>query len=238
MRTLKSPRFRSFRNAAALGFGGIELIINVVLIGIVFILLLKAEAGIDYIGGVFTARRIETMQIIIFGYREDHSFLPGDDPLAPRRFRRDVSRTRTFTGNYANLTNNDVIDGFLLDGENVLGEQFTAWQDLRFANKVDGDPAIEGIEALPSNLFGGVYGFDSGNLGMEDGSLCLTRLPGLTAQVIDEQLDDGVIDTGNVVATARLPETLDGDWGHYDVPDSDPYDPDKRYLLCTTQLPL
>lgn len=226
------------RPQRSMGFGGVELIINIILLGIVFLLLLKAEAGIDYIGGVFTARRIETTQLLIFSYREDHSFLPGDDPLAPRRFRRDVARTRTFTGRFSDLTDNGVIDGYLLDEENVLGEQFTAWQDMRYSGKIDGDPEVQGLEALPSNLFGGVYGFDSGNLGMEDGSLCLTKLPGLTAEVIDKELDDGVINTGNVVSTSRLPETPDDAWGRYDEPDTAPYNPDKRYLLCTTQLPL
>lgn len=244
---LFSRRYFQFRNRLlqrsndgneTRGFGGIELIINVVLIGIVFLLLLKAESGIDYVGGVFTARRIETTQLLIFSYREDHSFLPGDDPLAPRRFRRDVARTRGFNGNFTDLTDSSVIDGYLLDSENVLGEHFTAWQDLRYSGKIDGDPTIQGIEALPSNLFGGVLGFDSGNLGMEDGSLCLTNLPGLTAQVIDEELDDGIIGTGNVVASSQLPKSPDEAWGHYDEPDSASYDPDKRYLLCTTQLPL
>ncbi|NKB44859.1 MAG: hypothetical protein GKS03_11340 [Alphaproteobacteria bacterium] len=233
----RTQRWRSLIRSNS-GFGGVELIINIVLIGIVFLLLLKAEEGIDYVGGVFTARRVETTQLLIFSYREDHSFLPGDDPLAPRRFRRDQARTRNASGNYADLTDNNVIDGYLLDGENILGEQFTAWRDMRFSGKIDGDPSLEGLAALPSNLFGGIYGLDSGNLGMEDGSLCLSNLPGLTAEVIDKELDDGVISTGNVVATARLPEIPDDAWGHYDEPDSEPYDPDKRYLLCTTQLPL
>ncbi|MEQ9109216.1 MAG: hypothetical protein RIF37_07800 [Rhodospirillaceae bacterium] len=224
--------------AAMLGFGGIELIINIILIGIVFMLLLKAEAGIDYIGGIFTARRIETIQLLVFSYREDHSFLPGDDPLAPRRFRRDVARTKTLSGTLRDLTDNGVIDGVLLDNDNEEGEQFRAWQDMRFSGKIDGDPALTGLAALPNNLFGGVYAFDGGNLGMEKGSLCLTRLPGLTADVIDQQLDDGVINTGNVVSSSKLPETPDQDFGHYDEPDTEPYDPDKRYLLCTTQLPL
>lgn len=220
------------------GFSGIELVVNLILIGIVFLLILKAEDGIDYVGGVFMARQIEATQLQIFAYREDHSFLPGDDPLAPRRFRRDASRTRNLQGRYVDLTDNSVVDGFLLDAENVLGEHFTAWRDMRFARRLDGDPSLEGIDALPSNLFGGIYGFDSGNLGMDDGSLCFTRIPGLTALYIDEELDDGVINSGNVVSTSRLPEVPDDDWGHYDSPDSLAYDPDKRYLLCTTQLPL
>lgn len=235
---LSSPRATNCVLRRDRGFSGIELVVNLILIGIVFLLILKAEAGIDYVGGIFMARQIEATQLQVFAYREDHSFLPGDDPLAPRRYRRDVSRTRNFQGNYADLTDNSVIDGYLLDKDNVLGEHFTAWQDMRFARRLDGDPSLQGVDALPSNLFGGISGFDSGNLGMEDGSLCFTRIPGLTAQYIDDKLDDGVISAGNVVSSSRLPETPDDDWGHYDEPDSDPYNPDKRYLLCTTQLPL
>ncbi len=223
---------------SARGFGGLEMLINVAILGIIFVLLLKAEDGINYARGVFEARQIETMQIIILGYREDHSFLPGDDPLAPRRFRREPAFTRTFAGGFADLTNNDVIDGYLFDAENEFGEHFRAWQDLRYAGKLGGEPEMSGMAALPGNLSGGVYGLDSGNLGMEDGSLCSTNLPGITAQVVDDSLDDGNIQTGLVVGTARLPEIPDDQWGHYDEPDSEPYDPEKRYMICTTQLPL
>lgn len=222
----------------ARGFGGVELLINVALIGIVFLLLMRAQTGIDYIAGTFYARQIEQVQLQVFAYREKHSFLPGDDPLAPRRFRRDDALTRLPSGNIRDLTDNSVIDGYLLDPDNPRGEHFMAWRDMRYALMWDGDPELEGLEALPRHVLGGVFGFDSGNLGMEDGSLCMTNLPGLTAEVIDEALDDGVINTGLVVATSRLPEIPDDDWGRYDEPDSEPYNPELRYLLCTTQLPL
>lgn len=226
------------RGPASRGFGAVELIVNIFLIGVVIVMILKGQAGVDYAGGFFTALRIEQVQLLVYQYREDHSFLPGDDPLAPRRFRRERALTRDQFDRFADLTDSGVINGRFLDPDNPEGEHYMAWRDLRSARLIDGDPAVTGVDAMPSNLFGGVYGFDGGNLGMSSGSLCLTRVPGRSAEIIDSQLDDGVIDTGNVRATARSGTEAEASGYHFDEADSGPYNPDTRYMLCTTQLPL
>jgi hypothetical protein len=73
-----------------------------------------------------------------------------------------------------------------------------------------------------------------GNLGQKAGSLCATKIPGVAAQRIDSQLDDGVINSGLVVATSRFSMEENN---HFDAPDTDPYDVEKSYILCAPMLP-
>jgi hypothetical protein len=110
-----------------------------------------------------------------------------------------------------------------------------AWRDLRYAGLVKGDPKWAGESAAPENPFGGIYGFDEGNLGQSGGSLCATRVPGRAAQIIDRNMDDGVINKGRVVATSLY--DVVGAHNHFNAPDSAPYDYAKQYIICVPILP-
>tara|TARA_R110000868_G_scaffold53617_4_gene168001 strand:- start:1657 stop:1923 length:267 start_codon:yes stop_codon:yes gene_type:complete len=88
---------------------------------------------------------------------------------------------------------------------------------------------------MPENPFGGVYGFDEGNLGQSSGSLCTTRIPGRAAQMIDDRMDDGIINRGKVVATSRY-DAVEAK-NHFDAPDFEPYDFEKEYIICAPILP-
>jgi hypothetical protein len=215
------------------GFSGLEVATAVIILGIVFAMAMKGTALVEAMRAFLAAYQIQNYQYRVFTYQAQFNHLPGDDPMAPRRFNRERS---VFMDSGVPVTfNGDLkLDGKLSDALNPLGEQFMAWRDLRYAG-MEGDPLVPGASAMPENPFGGVYGFDQGNLGQKNGSLCATRVPGRAAEMIDHRLDDGVIDKGRVVATSRYDAATAAN--HFDAPDSQPYDVEKEYIICVPLLP-
>ncbi len=209
------------------GFSIIEAAIAIVILGAVFMMVLKASAFVDTMRAFLAGYQIHQAKIGL--YAAEHHYLPGDDPNAPRKFGRPPAVTMQM-GATLSHTGNDEIDGLLADVVNANGEHFMAWRDLRYAGLIDGDPELAGASALPQNEFGGVYGFDEGNLGQKAGSLCLTRVPGRAAEMIDRRIDDGRIDTGVLVGTSQSDPA--GKYNHFEKPDSQPYDVDREYIIC------
>ncbi len=132
------------------------------------------------------------------------------------------------------LAGNGKIDGLLDDPGNASGEQYMAWRDLRSAGLVEGDPTLLGQSARPENFFDGDFGFAENNLGLEQ-VLCLTRVPGRDAELIDKRLDDGSVSTGRLRGTSRWDPVYAKN--QFDAPDTAPYDPEKTYIICLPSLP-
>ncbi|MCV6587584.1 MAG: hypothetical protein OIF57_00955, partial [Marinobacterium sp.] len=130
-----------------------------------------------------------------FFYQDMYRFLPGDDPGADR---------------FDNVAANQVGDG---DGDvegNWRGandESVLAWRHLVASGLLGGaiPPASSqrwGLGApIPTNVFGGVAGFEfnTGELGIP--VLCFNNLEPEIALQIDLAVDDGVLWTGDVYAT-------------------------------------
>jgi hypothetical protein len=127
-----------------------------------------------------------------------------------------------------------IIQGELDDPVNVSGEQYSAWRDLRAAGMMEGDPALVGKSAQPENIFDGFFGFAQDNLGLQQ-VLCLTKVPGRDAQLLDTKLDDGNIATGRLRGTSRWDPAHAKN--HFTTPDIAPYDPQKTYIICLPYLP-
>ncbi len=216
------------------GFGVIELAIAMVILGIVFVMTLKAGVLVDSIRAVMVTYQIQSIQNRILVYRADYAAFPGDDPRAARRFGRENAMFLRQNA-VVSFVGDDKIDGKLSDALSPNGEQFMAWRDLRYAGAWPGDPKTPGLSALPENPFGGVYGFDEGNLGQTKGSICATRIPGHAAAMIDDRLDDGLPDKGAVVATSRYDSSIA--LNHFDEPDSQPYSVEKEYIICAPLMP-
>jgi hypothetical protein len=178
---------------------------------------------------------IGTIQAAVATYQANRGALPGDDPFAAARSGRNESLLM-IDGVPVSLVGNGRIDGKLSDSLSPNGEQFMAWRDLRYDKLVDGDPAVSGAAAMPENPFGGVYGFDEGNLGQRDGSLCMTKIPGRAAALIDKQFDgESLPNKGRAVATSQFDPV--NAFNHFDAPDTEPYNPDKTYIICVPILP-
>jgi prepilin-type N-terminal cleavage/methylation domain-containing protein len=223
-------RFLSLRR----GFGVIELIVVVSILGGAFLMALKGEVLVNRVKAVLTADQIERIQYSIQSYTvQFNNMLPGDDGRAPKRWNRDLS-TFLVNGREGSFMDDGIIQGSLSDPENVNGEQYMAWRDLRFAEILDGDPNLHGESARPENLFGGFFAFAEENLGLQQ-VLCLTEVPGLAAAHIDKALDDGRIATGRLRGTSRWDPARAKN--QFAEPDSIPYDPEKTYIICLPYLP-
>jgi hypothetical protein len=216
------------------GFSIIELASTVIILGAIFIMTLKGSAIVTTMRAVVASYKLAQYQGLLKFYQAEYDALPGDDPRAPQRFGR-PDAIFFLEGAPISSVDNNKIDGKLTDSLSPNGEQFMAWRDLRSARLIDGDPKIAGGAAMTDNPFGGVYGLDEGNLGQTGGSLCLTRVPGRAAEIIDKRIDDGVINKGKVVATSRFDPAVA--LNHFDAPDSEPYNLDKEYIICAPMLP-
>ena len=220
------------KNSSQSGFGGLQTLIAVVLLGIIFMMTLKGGELVASIRAFITASEIQQYQDRVNVYYNLFQALPGDDIGAPARWGRNESVFIMFNAPVS-YEGDDKIQGLFSDFGNATGEQFTAWRDLRFAGLIDGDPALVGQSAMPENLFGGRVGFAESSLGLQD-VLCLTEIPGLAASRIDQRIDDGWSDRGSLRASSQ--------WDHiaemsFDVPDSEPYDPEKTYIICLPYFP-
>jgi hypothetical protein len=215
------------------GMTVIEVAVTTTLLGIVLFFALKGTAVIETMKSVALGYELQQFQRLVLGYQVQYRELPGDDPLAPRRFGREIALVNRGDVRVA-LSGNGTIDGLFFDGSNPDGEQFAAWRDLRFMGAVAGDPKLTGISSLPETPFGGFYGFDEGNLGQDGGSLCATKVPGRAAELIDKRLDDGRVNSGKLVATSKFSIEQNN---HFGAPDTAPYDVEKEYIICVPLLP-
>jgi hypothetical protein len=212
----------------------IEMAIASILLGVIFIMTLRGTALIDSMKGWIMVHEFPQFQTRVLSYQQTYGFLPGDDPQGANRF--DLpNATFKIGGVMANQTGDGTLDGELSDVRSPNAEIFMAWRQLRAAGYLEGDVALAGLSAAPENPFGGIYGFDRGNLGQTGGSICATRVPGRAAEFIDKHLDDGVINKGHVVATSRY-DPVEAH-NHFDAPDSAPYDYAKQYIICVPLLP-
>ncbi len=210
------------------GFGGLEIAIVVLLLGVIIVLTLKGTNLIAPMRAFVTVQQINQYKSAVAHYQSEFGSLPGDDAAAPRRWKRDPALF-TFNGAIVSMAGDGLINGLYDDASSASGEQYMAWSDLRAATLVDGDPHLVGPSARPENIYGGTVGFAERNLGLEH-VLCLTDVPGADAGLIDKRLDDAVISTGSFRATSQWDPV--GAKNTFSQPDAAPYDTGKTYLIC------
>jgi len=222
-----------FHHSRTAGFGAIELIVVISILGMIFLLTLKGTALIAPIRATVVAQQIETYRAAISRYQADFLALPGDDPAAASRWQR-TSALFTIGRATVSMEGDGKIDGLLDDSANAAGEQYVAWRDLRFGGYIEGDTTLEGQSARPENTYGGVFGFSEDNLGISQ-ALCVTKVPGREALAIDKKLDDGNVSRGKLRGTSQWdPVEAKNQFG---APDEAPYDPEKTYIICLPYLP-
>jgi hypothetical protein len=233
---MNRSRIRGARlKSASRGFNIVELSVVIIVLGLTVGMTLKGAVLIDIMKALWAGYEIQMFQNRVQLYAVQYGYLPGDDPKAANRFGHPEPGRVDGTAVIA-TTGDNKIDGRFTDWANPQSEHLMAWRDLRYARLLDGgDPDVVGRAALPTNPFGGIYGFDEGNLGQQKGSICLNKVPGGAAKRIDESLDDGLINQGAVVATAQPDD--DAAHGHFAAPDAKPYDVDKEYIICASLLP-
>lgn len=210
------------------GFGGIEIAVAVLVLGMVFIFTMKGTALVAPMRAFVVSQQINQYRAAFTQYEVDYRAPPGDDAGAPKRWKRDPSLFNV-GGVIVSLAGDGTINGLYDDPANASGEQYMAWSDLRAAGLVQGDPKLVGPSARPENLYGGTVGFAEKNLGIER-AICLSRVPGTDAALLDRRLDDAVISTGSFRGTAQWDPV--GAMNTFPQADMAPYDPEKTYLIC------
>jgi len=215
------------------GFGSIELLCVVIILGFVIVLTLKGTALIPSMRAFVLAQHVTQYQMAVSQYQTDYRALPGDDPDGAARWSRPSSLFNTDNG-VVTLAGDGKIDGLLDDVTSPLGEQYLVWSDLRSAGLIGGDPTLVGQSGRPETISDISYGFSESNFGLSQ-VLCLVRVPGADAAYLDKRLDDGNIRTGRLRGTSQWDPV--GMGNHFDKPDDSPYDPEKTYIICLPYMP-
>ncbi len=202
------------------GFTLVEIAVVLVIIGLIIAAVLTAQQVTQNGKITNTIQTIKSYQAAAQSYNQNYGALPGDDAQQKNRF-----------SNVADNGNGNGAIGLSGDGFAVADgaadaskESRLFWNALRAANLIKGD----GTSANPpGNAFGGAFavqdGAFSGGLAVGTNVLCLNHISGAAAIAIDQQLDDGLPDKGNI----KGGESVTG------AVTATAYDAAKSYVLCT-----
>ncbi len=147
------------------------------------------------------------IQTLIYSYQGKFRTLPGDDPMADKRFPGGV-----LASDIALLGNGTINGGW--NSEDSGDESFLIWQHLRLAGVAGGETgfgsATEKRSYLPKNILGGriglqgVHGFSQSgitDIGVLNALVaCSDEIPGKLAKMMDVALDDGQTHSGAIRA--------------------------------------
>ncbi|MCW8965296.1 MAG: prepilin-type N-terminal cleavage/methylation domain-containing protein, partial [Candidatus Pacearchaeota archaeon] len=176
------------------GFTLIEIAIVLVIIGLLLGGVLKGQELMDNARVKRVINDFNGLSAAIYGYQDRYKKLPGDDNTTEARW-------STTVGTQSDGNGNGQITGAWNGGGNI--EPRRMWLHLRAAGLVSGtatgQPSGAG-GAQATNAYGGLVGVDEANLGLTGIVLCQSSVPGKVAALIDIELDDGISNTGQVVA--------------------------------------
>ena len=208
------------RNRQA-GFTLVEIAVVLVIIGLIIAAVLTTQQ-VTLNGKITNAiQSLKSFQAAAQSYNQNYGALPGDDSQEKSRF-----SVLTDNGDGNGTVGANGADAFALTAAatGTSKESLLFWGALRAANLIKGDASSL---TAPGNAFGGVFAVQDGafNGGIAVGTnvLCLNHVPGTAAIAIDQQLDDGKPDTGNI----KGGESLTG------AVTAAAYDSAKNYVLCT-----
>jgi len=171
------------------GFTLIEIAIVMVIIGLLIGAILKGQAMIDDAKQKRLMNDLQSISAAYFAYYDRYSAYPGDDPS-----------THGWSGVSAG-DGDSLIEG---SATTPSGESQEAWQALRYAGLLTGDPTATGTASLPSTPFSTKYGLSNRDFGTGIGTrnyILINDIPGSVAEVVDIKFDDGTYDSGTVQAS-------------------------------------
>ncbi|MGD9788312.1 MAG: prepilin-type N-terminal cleavage/methylation domain-containing protein [Sulfuricellaceae bacterium] len=186
--------------SAQKGFTLIEIAIVLVIIGLLLGGVLKGQELIDNAKIKNAVNDMNGITAAYNAYIDRYHRLPGDDgPLATLQARGGSWTSVSLAGN-----NNGVIAITQAQVFTGAGEGAAFWQHLKAGGFISGNVADTGVAALPRNGFNGLTGVGTGvtpTSGTAVLSVCMSQVPGKAARALDAQLDDGVPNTGLMLAT-------------------------------------
>lgn len=164
------------------GFTLIEIAIVLVIVGILLGGVLKGQEMLTQGKIRAIEKELDSVAVAILGYRDRYKALPGDDSTVEQRWSGAIAGSG---------------DGLIGEGEGIK-----AWQHLRYAGLIAGEPSSD---KQPINAVGGVTNIQDG-VGtttvrhIEGTVICTTNLPAKIATAVDAQLDDGQPNKGSILA--------------------------------------
>jgi prepilin-type N-terminal cleavage/methylation domain-containing protein len=194
------------------GFTLVEIAIVLVIIGLLLGGVLKGQEMIQNAKIKNLINDINGISTAFQGYRDRYKALPGDDARAASR-----GWTDAVAGNGGGTLQNN--NAFLAGN---TGENMLAWQHLRYAGFISGDPAgttqTTGGRSHPRHAYDGYIGVANSSsanfaFGMRGNVVCVSNVPGKAAEAVDSEFDDGIPNTGNVRARTGNINTEPGNAG-------------------------
>ena len=179
----------------------VEISIVLVIIGLILGSVLTGQQIIENARINNTVNSIQGYEAQLQTYQQNYGVLPGDDPSATTRFPGVVPANGDGNGAIGNGDSSYATTATAgVDYESRL-----VWAHLRAAGLVKNQTGADGTTAIqPPNAFGGLFGFQNNAFntgGLVGTVLCLNNVPADAAQAIDTKLDDGVANTGNIMAS-------------------------------------
>ena len=184
------------------GFTLIEIAIVLVIIGLLLGGILKGQELINNARVKNLASDFRNIPVFIYGYQDKFKSLPGDDSAASTHL---TNANNAATPGTAADRGNGIIDGNW-NSTTKTDESFLFWQHVRLAGLAPGSTNKDATDFLPVNAVGTSVGIQSAVpfTGMNSGTyyICSGGISGKFAKQLDTQLDDGVTNTGSMVAGA------------------------------------
>ncbi|NDP40263.1 MAG: prepilin-type N-terminal cleavage/methylation domain-containing protein [Rhodoferax sp.] len=216
------------------GFTLVEIAIVLVIIGLLLGGVLKGQEMIENAKVKNGVNDMNGISAAYQSYIDRFHRLPGDDgPINTLTARGGSWTNVTLGGN-----NNGAIAITAGQVFATGGESVPFWQALKAAGFISGNSADIGVAAIPRNAFNGLTGVGTGvtpTVGTARLSVCLSQVPGKAARAIDTQLDDGITNSGNVLATLGVTgaNTAPG-IAVVPVAPATGYSDDLQYTVCRT----
>lgn len=168
------------------GFTLVELAIVMVIIGLLIGAVLKGQSMIDDAKQKRLLSDLQGITAAYFTYYDRYNAIPGDDASAHGWAGVTAGNANGYISGSATAPN---------------GESQEAWQALRYAGLISGNPATTGVASLPGHPYGGKFGLSVRSFGTGIGTKNYIRvgnIAGSVAEMIDIKLDDGVYNSGSI----------------------------------------
>lgn len=192
------------------GFTLVEMAIVLVIIGLLLGGVLKGQELIENSRTKNAINDLKGVSVAYNAYFDRYHQIPGDDGPT-----KQVLQARG--GAWTNISSagnmNGVLDISAAQTFTGAGENDAFWQHVRAAGFISGDVTLTLDAALPRNAFSGLTGVTGTAVtGMPANGkyVCMGSVPGKAARAIDVALDDGVPNTGSMMATQGVTNTAPG----------------------------